>query len=163
MAESFITVTEVADGPFFAAPIFRRKFKEEPPSFPHHIVTFYRESEFCHVPLSYVHFRPFGEVFLVGGGCTDGRGFARMTEAERRLVRASGGPLFNALRYGFARFANQCEAYFGHCGDPRAYEVDMAAGFVPTQHQYLLAHWHRPLPPERREELIAKVNALGSF
>ena len=163
MVEPPIIVTEVADGAFFAAPIFRRKFNEDPPSFPHHLVTFYRESELSHVPLSYVHFRAFDEVMLVGGGCTDGRGFARMSEAEREHVRAGGGLLLHALRYGFTRFADRCEAYFGYCGDARAYEVDMAAGFVPTQHHFLIAHWHRDLPAARREELIAKVHAIGPF
>ncbi len=163
MLDSFITVTEVAEGPFFASSIFRRKFNESPPGFPHHIVTFFRESESSFVPLSYLHFRPFEGVYLVGGGCTDGRGFARMSDEQRQQVRESGGPLFNALRYGFARFADRCEAYFGHCGDARAYEVDMAAGFEPTRHQYLLAHWHRPIAPSRRDELIEKVHALGAF
>lgn len=163
MPDSFICVTEVADGPFFATSLFQRKFNDTPPGFPHHIVTFFRESEFSYVPLSYLHFRRHEEVYLVGGGCTDGRGFARMSEQQRERVRASGGPLFNALRYGFARFAGECEAYFGHCGDARAYEVDMAAGFVPTAHQYLLAHWHRPITPARQHELVEKINALGPF
>jgi len=78
-------------------------------------------------------------------------------------ARAGGGLLLHALRYGFARFADRCEAYFGYCGDARAYEVDMAAGFVPTRHRFLIAHWHRDLPDARREELIAKVHAIGPF
>lgn len=126
-------------------------------------MTFFREAEHSFVPQSYLHFRRFDEVYMVGGGCTDGRGFARMSDEQREQVRARGGPLFNALRYGFARFADRCAAYFGHCGDARAYEVDIAVGFEPTRHPYLLAHWLRPVEPARRDELVEKVHALGAF
>jgi hypothetical protein len=63
----------------------------------------------------------------------------------------------------FVRLADACEVYFGYCGDPRAYEVDMQAGFVPTQHDKLIARWHKLLDPARREVLIAKAHAIGPF
>jgi hypothetical protein len=39
----------------------------------------------------------------------------------------------------------------------------MQAGFEPTRHDLLIARWHRPLDAHRREELVAKVHALGPF
>jgi hypothetical protein len=39
----------------------------------------------------------------------------------------------------------------------------MAAGFEPTQHRYLIAHWHRRLDEARRAELVERVNGWGPF
>ncbi len=163
MIEDFIVVTELAEGPAFAEPIFQRKFKQSVPHFPHHIVTFYRKSWDCFVPVSYLHILPQGDIHLVGGGCTDGRVFGLMTEEQRRQVNEAGGLLLGSLRYAFDRFADQCDAYFGYCGDARAYEIDMKAGFVPTEHDRLIARWHKPLAPERQAELVRQAHKLGPF
>ena len=74
-----------------------------------------------------------------------------------------GQALLQTLRFGFRKYADHCEAFFGHCGDPRAFEVDMQAGFQPTRVEHLLAYWHRLLDDKRREALIDKVTALGPF
>ena len=60
-------------------------------------------------------------------------------------------------------YADRCDAYFGHCGDARAYEVDMQAGFEPTGHDQLIVRWHKPLDPVRRRALVAKAHAIGAF
>jgi hypothetical protein len=161
--DRFLAISELDDASPFFGELFRRKFGDPIPAVRHHVGLFYRDDGGAFVPMTYVHFMAYGELLLVGGGCTDGRAFARMSEAERAEVNASGGGLLHALRYGFERFADMCEAYFGYCGDPRAYEVDMAAGFVPTQHDKLIARWHRPLDASRRENLIAKAHAIGPF
>jgi hypothetical protein len=160
---SFLAITELDDAdPFFGA-LFRRKFGDPIPAEKHHFGVFYRNEDSDFVPLSYLHFMPFGELLLVGGLCTDGRTFERMSESQREEIRAAGGVMVHALRYVFVRLADACDAYFGYCGDPRAYEVDMQAGFVPTQHDKLIARWHKALDPARREALIAKAHAIGPF
>jgi hypothetical protein len=161
--DDFILVTEVDRGPSFAGHIFQRKFKSDPPDFPHHVVTFYRKSWDCMVPFSYVHIRPFGDIYLVGGASTDGRGFELMQPEERDAVKAYGGVYLNALRYAFDKFADRCDAFFGYCGDARAYEVDVAAGFEPTIHDKLIVRWHKPLDEVRRRSLVAKAQAIGPF
>jgi hypothetical protein len=163
MLDDFIIVTEVHRGEAFAEQIFQRKFAQSAPTIPNHVVTFYRKSWDCLVPLSYVHIRPFDEVHLVGGASTDGRVFGMMSEEQRERITSAGGVYLNALRYAFSHFADRCEAFFGYCGDRRAWEVDMQAGFEPTRHDLLIARWHRPLDAHRREELVAKVHALGPF
>ena len=160
---SFLAISELDDAsPFFGA-LFRRKFGDPIPAEKHHFGVFYRSEDSDFVPLSYLHFMPFGELLLVGGLCTDGRTFERMSESQREEIRAAGGVMVHALRYVFVRLADACDAYFGYCGDPRAYEVDMQAGFVPTQHDKLIARWHKPIDPARREALIAKAHAIGPF
>ncbi len=161
--EEFIIVTEVDAGAAFAEAIFQRKYRQSVPTFPHHVVALYRDADGCFIPASYVHFKPSGDIWLVGGGCTDGRAFAHMDEAQRAAVTSAGGLLLQTLRFGFAKFADRCDAFFGYCGDARAWEVDLQAGFIPTEHDKLLVRWNGPLDPSRREVLTARANALGPF
>lgn len=160
--EAFIRITEVDDWRI-PQPLFQRKFRADPPQVPHHIVSLYRAPDGALWPASYVHFRPFGDIYLVGGAATDGSVLARMCDAEREAVKASGGLYLQALRWAFAHYADRCDAYFGYCGDRRAYEVDVAAGFVDTEHEFLIAHWHKPLHDTVRRALVAKAHALGAF
>ena len=163
MLDDFIVVTEVAEGPAVAEQVFQRKFRLSVPDFPHHIVTFFRKDWHCLVPFSYVHIRPRGDIYLVGGAATDGRVLAMMSEQQREQVTASGGVYLNALRYAFDRFADRCEAYFGYCGDARAWEVDMQAGFEPTAHEKLIARWHKPVEPGRKLELVEQARTWIPF
>ena len=156
-------VSEVEDGAFFAGHIFERKFRSVPPTVPHHLVAFWREAPGKLRALSYLHFMPFGDIMLVGGACTDGDAVRAMPAALRDEVMAGGGVFAHALRHGFSRFAGECEAFFGYCGDARAEEVDLANGFSKTQHPYLLVNFHKPLHEVMQRALIAKAFAIGPF
>lgn len=145
------------------ASVFRRKFAAEPPLEPHHVVALYRDEDGALWPASYVHFRPWNGLMLVGGACTDGRVLRRMPEPERRAVQRVGGVYLHVLRWAFRHFGPRCEAFFGYCGDARAMEVDLEAGFVATPHRHLIVHWHRPLGASRQQALIQAVHALGPF
>jgi len=143
--------------------LFERKFGHALPQWPHHVVSFYRRDDGALVPLSYSKFFHFQNVMLVGGCCTDGRAYAAMTDADRDALAASGGSMVHVLRHGFARFADECEAYFGYCGDPRAWEVDIAAGFEPAGPDKLLVHWHKEQNATTKRSLVAMVEAMGPF
>ena len=161
--DDFIIVTEVDHGPAFAAHIFERKYHAVAPAFGHHIVVFYRQSWDRYVPFSYVHFTDCGDVFLAGGASTDGRAFAFMDVEQRQALTNAGGAYVLALRYGFRRFAPRCEAIFGYCGDARAWEGGIRAGFSPTNEDKLLAHISRPLDVQRHRELTAKALSFIPF
>ncbi len=161
--DTFLTITELDEAGTWFGPLFARKFGHPVPDYPYHVGIFYRSREGWTRPLSYLHFLPFGDILLVGGLCTDGEVFASMQPHERDAIRDAGGVMVHGLRYSFRRLADRCDAYFGYCGDPRAYEVDMQAGFVPTQHDKLIVHWHKPLDDMRRRALVAKANAIGPF
>ena len=161
--EDVVIITEVDDGPAFAGHIFRRKFAAEIAAFEHHVVAFLRPAEDLFVPANYVHLWLREDLGLIGGASTDGRAFARIDPGAAARIRDAGGLYLQTLRWTFAKFADRCEAFFGYCGDPRAWEVDMQAGFEPTEHPRLIAHWHRPLPPARRAELVARANGFGPF
>jgi hypothetical protein len=159
----FLTITEIDEARFVVGNLFRRKFNDTPPDVPHHLVCLYRDTHDALHLAGYSHMRPFGEVLLSGGSCTNGETLRRMQAHEREAVQASEGIWFYLLKYAFAKYANQCEAFFGHCGNPRALEVALAAGFVQTDHAPVIVHWHKLLPATRQRELTAKVVALGEF
>ena len=159
----FVRVSEVDDGEFFVGALFRRKFGDAPPRFGHHIVAFYRRDESTFLAASYCHFWSQGAIGLLGGGCTDGRVLRAMRPHELELVNQAGGLLLQTLGYSFARFAGRVDAFFGHCGDARAKEVDLAAGFSESGVPNLLVRYNRPLAPARQHDLRAQAHAIGPF
>jgi hypothetical protein len=159
----FITITEVDSGNFLVADLFRRKFGHPPPDQPHHLVGFYRDVDGNLHLAGYSHMMPFGDVYLSGGSCTNGETARLMSPGERDALRSAGGLWFHLLKYAYRKYADCCDAFFGHCGDARALEVALAAGFVRTEHEHLIVHWHKSLHPSIRRALLAKVHALGAF
>lgn len=160
----FLLISEFDDAASVAGELFARKFGHPIPEWAHDLVAFVRRSsDAALMPVSYAKFMPFGSVILVGGCCTDGRAFAHIDQAQKDALAAAGGVMAQLLRYGFGRFADQCDAYFGYCGDARAWEVDLSAGFEPTGHDKLLVHWHKPLNDQMKRGLVAMAKALGPF
>lgn len=161
--EDFIRISEVDDGDYFAGDLFRRKFGSPPPVQKHHLVAFVRGVGDGLLAAGYLHLMPFGDTMLVGGGCTDGNVLRRLQAPQQEAVNAAGGILFQLLRHAFAHYGDRCEAFLGYCGDARAEEVDLRAGFVKTGHPNLLVHFHKPLHAVMQRALIAKGAAIGPF
>jgi len=158
-----ITEVDAHAGEFMVGDLFRRKFASDPPDVSHHIVALYRADDGGLHVAGYSHMRPFGDIYLSGGSCSNGEVIRRMTDAERDALYAAGGTWHLILKYSFARFADRCDAFFGHCGDRRALEVALGAGFEMTAHQHLIVHWHKPLHEVVRRALVAKAAAIGPF
>lgn len=163
MALDFISVAEVSDGELAGGHIFRRKFQCDPPDVPHHVVAFYKDDANRLVPVTYVHFRPFGDICLVGGACTDGNGLRAIPDSLRAQITSENSCYLAALNWAFARFGPRFDGIFGYCGDARAEAVDLQAGFVKTAHPNLLVFWPKPVHPNIERALIAKAAALGPF
>ena len=162
-SDSPFRVVEVSDGRYFAGEIFRRKLGGTLPAYGRHLVAIYRHDPLRFTPLGYLNILGHESVALVGGGSVDGRAFADIPEQASRNIRETGGVLYRLLRYAFTEMADDFEAFFGYCGDARAEEVDLQAGFRHTRLPRLLANYHRPLDAERRERLLDDVFALGPF
>lgn len=94
---------------------------------------------------------------------TDGSVFRLMPKETRGVIKQLGGIYYQVLLFAFEYFKDDCEAFFGHAGDKRAYEIDLKAGFTQTPYQYLIANFHKPISKERRIELIEKIHAIGPF
>jgi len=161
--ESFITVTEVDEGPAFADGLFQRAYKKPAPDFPHHIVAFYRRADGSQVPVSYVHFTDCGDMFLAGGAATDGNILRSMSAEEQAALNEYGGLMLATLRHGFMLYGPRCEAIFTCCGDRRALETTPKLGFVETGIQYLLVNFLRDSSARRRRELTAKAASFMPF
>ncbi len=160
---SFLTITEVDNADFLITSLFRRKFAAPPPDVGRHLVALYRDATGALHLAGYSHMRPFGDVYLSGGSCSEGETIRTMQAEHRDAIKAAGGIWYLILKYAFARYADCCDAFFGHCGDARALQVATAAGFISAGHQHLIAHWHKPLHENIRRALIANVHALGPF
>jgi len=158
-----LAITEVDDAEFLAGALFRRKFGTPPPEVGRHLVALHRGADGGVRLAGYSHMRPFGEVYLSGGSCSDGETIRAMPEEQRVAIQSAGGVWYLILKYAFERFAGCCDAFFGHCGDARALQVAHAAGFVDAGHPHLIVHWHKPLHDTIRRALVAKVEALGPF
>lgn len=160
---SFITITEIDDAEFIAGALFRRKFGDPPPDVGRHLIALYRDSDGALHLAGYSHMRPFEDVYLSGGSCSNGETISRMQPFEREALYAAGGVWHLILRYAFTKFADNCDAFFGHCGDKRALEVALASGFVKTEFEPVIVNWHKPLHEVFKRALTAKVVALGPF
>jgi hypothetical protein len=158
-----LLITTVSNGPFFIDSLFRRKFAHPAPDHGIAVICFYRDSRDHFLPLCYTNFLPYDEVILVGGAMTDGNTYRHMDGELAEQISASGGIYYHVLKFAFDHFKDECEAYFGHAGDQRAYDVDIQAGFEPTEFEHLIAHFHKPITSERKSFLVEKIHAIGPF
>jgi hypothetical protein len=161
--QAFITITEIDDAAFVAGALFRRKFGDEPPAHGRHLAAFHRRADGSLRLAGYSHMLPFGDVYLSGGSCSEGETIRAMPDEQREALNVAGGIWHLILRYAFRKYADECDAFFGHCGDRRALEVALASGFERTDVQHIIVNWHKPLHPNIRRALLAKVAALGPF
>jgi hypothetical protein len=161
--EPFVVIGEVERGDRFVSGLFARKLGGTPPGFGHHLIAFHARDDGSFSPAAYLHLWKQQTIGLVGGGCTDGRVVRAMSAEQQARVREAGGLLLQMLGFCFAKFEGELEAFFGHCGDARAKEVDLRAGFRETRVPFLLVRPNRPLSPERAEALLTQAEAIGPF
>lgn len=161
--DDIFPVLEVDDGPGIAGALFQRRYREQAPDFPHHMVGFWLAPDGQRHPACYIHFTPSGDFLLGGGACSDNRLLRRLPAGQRDLLRSAGGIYHHTLHRSLQLFSDRYSAVFGYVGDALSYRVTCAAGFSQTAHRHLLVHFTRPLPPARQHELIAQANAIGPF
>jgi hypothetical protein len=160
---SFLHIAEVDRGDRLVAPLFRRKFACEPPAYGHHMIAFHLRPDGSSKPAGYLNVWMRNGLGYVGGGCTDGQVIREMQDAERAALTDSGGVLLHLLGYCFRRFEPELDAFVGHCGNARAKEVDLRAGFRETKYDYLLVRPNADLPAARLEEIVEEAFAAGAF
>lgn len=163
MLERFIRIEVTHDVPPSARALFLRKYKNEIPDFPHHVVAYYRAADSSEVPVCYIHFTDCGDILLGGGACVDDRVLRKMSAEERDALRGVGGIYQFALTWSVDHFSRQFAAVFGYCGDKLAERVDRAAGFVSTDYERLLVYWTRDVDAARRKQMVEKAQAFTPF
>ena len=161
--DAFWQTVEVSNGRFFINGLFQRKFHSNAPAFGHHWVSFYKADDGSCWPVSYIHASVYGPMILIGGVMTNGGAMSLMKEEHRQSIIDAGGCYYTALRHVFVAMADQCEAYMGLITNPRSMEVSCAAGFEKTWDEKLVAYFHKPATPQRREQLIQAALEIGPF
>lgn len=159
----FISVKEAHEGGQLAQPLFERKYGSVPPDFGRHLIAFYRRDDADPLVASYLHFWQQNRIGLIGGGCTDGLVMQQMRPEQAALINREGGLLRQTLLYAFNTLDGDIDAFFGHCGDARAKEVDLAAGFRETSDLFLLVNWVKPLTETEKQQRLAQALAIGTF
>ena len=142
--------------------LFQRRYRQDAPDFPHHVVAFWCDED-REIPVCYIHFTALGSALLGGGACVDDRAMRRMPASLRTAIRDAGGLYKYTLGWSMRHFALHCAAIFGYCGDALAERVDLALGFAKTGHRHLLVFWTRELAPEKQQDLISRAHAVGGF
>ena len=88
--------------------------------------------------------------------------YRRMPKDHFRECNSRGG-IAQMMMEQAARELTDCKAWFGYCGDAKALAVDLRAGYVTTEHKYVIVKWFSALPEGERKALIDSVAALGPF
>ena len=158
-----VLISTVDDGPYFIDDLFQRKFAHPAPGHGNSVVCFYRKNWQQFIPICYVNFTLYDEVMLGGGAVTDAFAFRNMPKSLIGSIKQAGGIYLHMLKFCIYQFRNDCEGYFGYTADKLALEIDRNAGFEATKYEHLIAHFHKPISEERRNFLIDKVHAVGSF
>ncbi|MDA3933926.1 MAG: hypothetical protein PF630_06325 [Gammaproteobacteria bacterium] len=158
---AYLSISEVSDGKYFGDDIIMRKLAVSVPPFGRHVLAFYKHSSKHITPLGYLHISEYATVALIGGGSVDGSSFCDIPDIHCEEIKQIGGVLFQLLTHVFTYYSDRYEAFFGYCGDARAEEVDLKAGFRRTNHPMLLVNYHKDLAEDRKALLLESVVSLG--
>ena len=125
-------------------------------------VALYKWSDQHIEPVGFCNWIRFGDVYLEGGMCVDRTIYRRLPKEHWSACKARGG-IAQIMMESAARELNDCDAWFGYCGDKKAYLVDSRVGYRSTGKPYLIVKWFREVSAERQRELEDKVAAIGPF
>jgi hypothetical protein len=174
-ADSF-HVVGLRNAKFFAEDLFRESFASEFPVPPvasdlsnstphadwHQYVAFYKWSEESVEPVGFCNWIRHADVYLGGGMCVRRNFYRRLPRLHLDECKQRGG-VAQIMLEAAGQTLNDCAAWFGYCGDKKAYIVDTRFGFQPTDRPYVLVKWFRDVPAERKRELIDQIAAIGPF
>lgn len=164
-------VTRTTAAPFFAADLFRTRFGADfpvPPPDPegrrrwHQYVAFVRTEDGRFEVVGFCNWVRYGDVYLEGGMCVDAGAYRRMAPELFHAIRDRGG-IAQLMMEHAATELDDCDAWFGYCGDRKAWLVDQRFGYERTAHPYVIVKWFRDVDPARRQALIDEITKLGPF
>jgi hypothetical protein len=128
----------------------------------HQYVAFYKWAETHIEPVGFCNWIRHGDVYLEGGMCVRRNFYRRLPKEHWSECKLVGG-IAQLVMEAAANSLNDADAWFGYCGDKKAYAVDMRVGYRPTRHPFLIVKWFRDLPRNRQEELEDQIALLGPF
>ena len=133
-----------------------------PPAHWHQFVALYKWPDQRIETVGFCNWIRHKTVYLEGGLCVRRGFYRRLPPAHLRECSNAGG-VAQLMMEAASEVLNDCDAWFGYCGDKKAYRATMRVGYVPLQSPYLIAKWFRELPQARRQELEADVARIGPF
>ena len=125
-------------------------------------VAFYKWSETHLEPVGFCNWIRYADCYLCGGLCVRNNFYRRLPSEHWLVCRDRGGMAQIVLETAF-RELTDCAAWFGYCGDKKAYLACLRAGYRPTRHQYIIVKWHTDLPEAQQRELENRIANIGPF
>ncbi len=125
-------------------------------------VALYRWPDDTRETVGFCNWIRFGDVYLEGGMCVRKSFYRRMPKEHFRECSARGG-VAQMMMEAAAKELDDCQAWFGFCGDKKALAADLRAGYELTDKQHLIVKWFRTPPPIERQALIDRIAAIGPF
>ena len=165
-----------ADASEFASGLFRECFGTDfpvpreraglpiptPPAQWRQYVAFYTWPDGRREPVGFCNWIRHGRVYLGGGMCVSPTFYRRLPRDHWRECRDRGGVAQLLLEAAF-RELEDGDAWFGYCGDRKAYVVDIRAGFAPTRHPCVVVRWRPGVDAATRAAIEDEVAAIGPF
>lgn len=169
-------VVGFANAEFFAAPLFYECFAiafpvprdncglsiPTPPEKWRQYVAFYKWSDTEIEPVGFCNWIHYGDVYLEGGMCVKRNFYRRLPKEHWEACRNAGG-VAQIMMETAATELNDCAAWFGYCGDRKAYIVDARIGYAPTRYKYLIVKWFAELDQDKQRALEDRIGAIGPF
>jgi hypothetical protein len=128
----------------------------------HQYVAFYKWSETSLEPVGFCNWIRYGDVYLEGGMCVRKNFYRRLPREHWNECRALGG-VAQLMMETAERELNDCIAWFGYCGDKKAYLVDSRVGYRRTDRPFLIVKWFQEVPAARQREVEDLIAAIGPF
>jgi hypothetical protein len=125
-------------------------------------VAFYKWSETHLEAVGFCNWIRFADCYLCGGMCVRKNFYRRLPREHWITCRERGGIAQVMLETAF-RELTDCVAWFGYCGDKKAYLVDIRAGYQPTRRPYVIVKWNADITETRKNELEDRIAAIGPF
>jgi hypothetical protein len=161
---------------FFAADLFHESFAQPfpvprenaglsiptPPENWRQQVAFYKWSEAHLEAVGFCNWIHYADCYLCGGMCVRNDFYRRLSREHWVACRERGGIAQIMLETAF-RELTDCVAWFGYCGDKKAYVVDIRAGYQPTQHPYVIVKWNADLSDSQKRKLEDHIASIGPF
>lgn len=128
----------------------------------HQYVAFYKWSDKHIEPIGFCNWIRYGDIYLEGGMCVSKSIYRRLPGEHWAQCKARGG-IAQIMMEAAERELNDCDAWFGYCGDKKAFIVDSRVGYRRTSRQFLIVKWFREVSDNRKRELEDMVAAIGPF
>ena len=171
-----LAVIGLRNAAFFASELFFDSFRSAfpvprdncglpiptPPEAWHQYVALYKWPDARIETVGFCNWIRYGDVYLEGGMCVRTDFYRRLPRGHWQECKGRGGIAEIMMRQA-ALELDDCTAWFGYCGDRKAYLVDMRVGYGATNRKYLIAKWFRETDAGTKDRLVDKIAEIGPF